>query len=260
MLCSDGPDANGRTGEAHRLLWLQLLHRCDCHHFQPSVLECGRKRLESVLRLLQFFFTFVVSYEICSFVFKFHPILFFPFFNLAFTTECVLHGDFLVFQMGCTFHDIPCLTIDSIFIASSRIPATILWLWTSYSPPLLFSFRIHIQRNHEIVHEDILISPKTSLQLWRICHNHVTSIWLGNAFHPVKTSCVWLFACKTTSKLPALVVAHNKPTILVCDHQFHKFSAIVHLICQLEASHWRKASEWSCVITGNYCLAGCAGV
>lgn len=134
----------------------------------------------------------------------------------------------------------------------------------------LFSFRIHIQRKHKIVHENIstweYFFPQTQLNLTQgfsstLMHlSHSCDINLIMQCFSPSQKCVWLFACKTTSKLLALVVAHNKPTILVCHHQFHKFSTIVHLTCELEPSHWSKASEWSCVITGNYCLAGCAGV
>lgn len=42
FLLSDWRGANGRTHQAHQLLWPKLLHRCDNHHFQPFILECGK--------------------------------------------------------------------------------------------------------------------------------------------------------------------------------------------------------------------------
>lgn len=42
FLLSDWLGANGRTHQAHQLLWPKLLHRCDNHLFQPFILECGK--------------------------------------------------------------------------------------------------------------------------------------------------------------------------------------------------------------------------
>lgn len=54
---SDGHDGNGRTHKAHRPLRPQLLHRRDCHHFQPFLLECGKT----------FLYMFFFLHPLCSF-------------------------------------------------------------------------------------------------------------------------------------------------------------------------------------------------